>query len=102
MAGGIARDFRNILAVIDCLRLAEQNISDPDKVRAFISGAREGVDRGLRLTSQLLTFARQKELPTSAVDVNGLLANLELFLKYAAGSSVRIDFQFSPNLPKCL
>jgi signal transduction histidine kinase len=54
------------------------------------------------LTSQLLTFARQQELPTSAADVNALLSNLELFLKYGAGSSIRLDFQFSANLPKCL
>jgi signal transduction histidine kinase len=53
---GIAHDLRNILALIDsCLGLAEQNISDPDKIRAFIGGARERVDRGLRLTSELLT-----------------------------------------------
>ena len=103
MTGEIAHDFRNILAVIDSgLRLAERNVSDPDTVGACVAGAREGVDRGLRLTSQLLTFARQRELPTSAADVNALLANLELFLKYGAGSSVRIDFQFSANIPKCL
>lgn len=103
MTDGIAHDFRNILAVIDtCLRLAEPNISDPDKVRAFISGAREGVDRGLRLTSELLTWARQKELLASAADVNELFAKLELLLTCAIGSSVRIDFQFSANLPKCL
>jgi signal transduction histidine kinase len=99
---GIAHDLRNIFALIDsCLGLAEQNIGDPDKIRAFIGGAREGVDRGLRLTSELLTVARQNELPVSAADVNELLANLELLLQYASGSSVRIDFQFSPNLPKC-
>lgn len=55
------------LAVIDSgLRLAERNVSDPDMVRAFVAGAREGVDRALRLASQLLTFARQRALPTSA------------------------------------
>jgi signal transduction histidine kinase len=103
MTGGIAHDFRNILAVIDSgLQLTERNVSDPDRVRAFVAGAREGVVRGLRLTSQLLTFARQKELPTSAADVNALLVNLELFLKYGAGPSVRIDFLFSANLPKCV
>jgi signal transduction histidine kinase len=102
LTGGIAHDFRNILTVIDsCLRLAENNISDPHKVCAFIAGAREAVDRGLRLTLELLTLARQKELIASAADVNELLAKLELFLTCAVGSSIRIDFQFSANLPKC-
>jgi signal transduction histidine kinase len=103
MTGGIVHDFRNILAVIDSgLRLAERNISEPDTARTFIAGAREGVTRGLRLTSQLLTFARQKELPICAGNVNALLADLELFLKYGAGSSVRIDFGLSADIPKCL
>jgi signal transduction histidine kinase len=103
ITGGIAHDFRNILAVIDSpLRLAENNISDTDKVRAFIGGAQEGVDRGLRLTSELLTLARQKELLASAADVKELLSKLELLLTCAIGSSIRIEFQFSANLPKCL
>jgi signal transduction histidine kinase len=103
MTGGIAHDFRNILAVIDSgLRLVERNISEPEKARTFITGAREGVARGLRLTSQLLTFARQKEAPTSAADVNALLVNLQLFLKYGAGSSVCIDFHLSKNIPQCV
>ena len=103
ITGGIAYDFRNILAAIDSsLRLAENNISDPDKVRAFIGRARESVDRGLRLISELLTLARQKELIASAADVNELLSKLEMLLTCAIGSSVRIEFQFSANLPKCL
>ena len=103
MTGGIAHDFRNILSVIDSgLRLAERNINDPEMLHTFIAGARDGVDRGLRLTSQLLPFAQQRELPTSAADVNSLLVSLELFLKYGAGSLVRIDFQLSSDIPKCL
>ena len=103
MTGGIAHDFRNILSVIDSgLRLAESNSDDPEEMRAFISGAREAVVRGLRLTSQLLTFAQQGEIQTCAADANSLLKNLELFLRYGAGPSVRIVFDFSPTIPKCL
>jgi signal transduction histidine kinase len=103
MTGGIAHDFRNILAVIDGgLRLAERNCSEPDKVRAFIVGAREGVARGLELTSQLLTFAKQGELQPCASDANALLKNLELFLNYSAGSTVRVDLDLSPSIPNCL
>lgn len=103
MAGGIAHDFRNILSIIDSsLRLAESNLSDPDKIRTFISGAHEGIVRGVRLTSQLLDFAQQGEIKTCAADVNTLLKNLEMFLKFGAGPSVRIVYDYSPTLPKCL
>src|SRR5215204_3848420 len=96
MTGGIAHDFRNILSIIDSgLRLAESNLNDPDKVRTFISGAREGIARGLRLTSQLLSFAQQGEIKPCAADANLLLKNLELFLRYSVGPSARIVFDYS-------
>jgi signal transduction histidine kinase len=103
MTGGIAHDFRNILAVIDSgLRLAEKNSSDPRATCTFIAGARDGVARGLTLTSQLLTFAKQREFQARAADANELLKTLELFLRYGAGSEVRIILELSPSIPDCL
>jgi signal transduction histidine kinase len=103
MTGGIAHDFRNILTIIGSgLRLAETNSRDPDKVRTYIAGAREGVNRGLQLTSQLLAFAKQQELDARAGDVNELLTNLELFLQYGAGPGVRIRLELAQGIPECL
>ena len=82
--------------------LAESNLGDEDKIRIFLSAAREGIARGVRQTSQLLNFARQAEFKTCAADANLLLKNLELFLKYAAGPSVRIVLDCSPTIPSCL
>jgi signal transduction histidine kinase len=103
MTGGIAHDFRNILTIIESgLRLAEKNADEPQKVRTFVAGAREGIARGLELTSQLLIFARQGELQPCATDANALLKNLELFLKYGAGSTVCVDLDLSPSIPNCV
>jgi signal transduction histidine kinase len=103
MTGNIAHDFRNILAVIDSgLRLAERNSDDPKAASAFIAGAREGVARGLMLTSQLLSFAKQREFQARAADANELLKALELFLRYGAGSEVRVVLDLSTDIPKCL
>ena len=103
MTGGIAHDFRNILTVIEsALRLAEKNSEAPDRVRAYIAGARDGVDRGLQLISQLLGFAKQHELKASAGNANELLKTLELFLKYGAGPGIRIVFELVPDIPQCL
>ena len=47
MTGGIAHDFRNLLAAIESgLKLAERSSEQPEKVRAYIAAAREGIDRG--------------------------------------------------------
>ena len=103
MTGGIVHDFRNILAVIDSsLRLLAKSSNDPEGLQAFIAGARDGLDRGLRLTSQLLSFAKQRELQPQSANASELLKSLELFLKYGAGSAIRIVFELESDIPRCL
>jgi len=103
MTGGIAHDFRNLLAAIESgLRLAEKNSEQSDKVNVYIAAAREAIDRGLKLTSQLLAFAKQQELEAHAGDVNELLRNLELPLSYSAGPGIRIVLRLASDIPKCL
>ncbi len=103
MTGGIAHDFRNLLAVIESsLRLAERSLDEPDKVRAFIAASREGIDRGVALTSQLLAFAKHGELDVHAGDVNLFLKEFEPFLRYGAGPEIRVVFDLAPEVPKCL
>lgn len=103
MTGGIAHDFRNLLAVIESgLRLAERSSEQPEKVRAYIAAAREGIDRGVELTSQLLAFAKHQELDAHAGDLNEFLRNFEPFLRYGAGSGVRVVLDLASDIPKCL
>jgi signal transduction histidine kinase len=103
MIGPVVHDFRNILSVIDSgLRLAESNVSDPEKVLAYISGARHGIACGVRLTSQLLNVSKLGQVHICAVDLNSLLKTTEPFLKYGAGPSVSVILECSPTIPKCL
>lgn len=103
MTGGIAHDFRSLLAAIESgLRLAEKNSGQPEKARSYIAMIREEIDRGLELTSQLLAFAKQQELHPQVGDANEFLKNLEVFMKYSAGPDIRISLVLAPNLPKCL
>jgi signal transduction histidine kinase len=103
MTGGIAHDFRNLLAVIESgLRLAESGADEPDKARAYIAAAREGVDRGIELTSELLAFAKHQELNAHAGDPNEFLRIFEPFLRYGAGPNVRVKLELGSNIPDCL
>jgi signal transduction histidine kinase len=103
MTGGIVHDFRNLLAGIESgLRLTEKSSELPEKVRVYIAAAREGIDRGVKLASQLLAFATQQELEAHAGDVNELLKNLELFLRYGAGPGIRVVLELTSDIPKCL
>src|SRR6266480_3583029 len=103
MTGGIVHDFRNLLAAIESgLRLAEKNSEQSDKAHVYIAAAREAIDRGLKLTSQLLAFAKQQELEAHAGDVNELLRNLELPLRYSAGPGIRLVLYPASFLPQRL
>lgn len=102
MTAGIAHDFRNILAIIDSsLRLISALPSELDRLGFFVAGAREGVERGFNLTSQLLDFAKQLELPSRALDVNDLLNQLDRLLKYSADPAIRLVLDLGANIPRC-
>ena len=103
MTGGIAHDFGNILAVIASgLRVAQDNTRDTSKRMAALAAANDGVERGQRMISRLLAFARQQELHPGPEDVNALLDKLAMFLKYGAGAEIRVVLELAPDLPKCL
>ncbi|NLS07831.1 two-component sensor histidine kinase [Rhizobium sp. P32RR-XVIII] len=103
MTGGIAHDFRNLLAIIESgLRLAERKADQPESVRAYIAAAREGINRGVELTSQLLDFANHRELEVQARDLNELVKSFEPFLKFGAGAHIRVKLELGSGIPSCL
>jgi signal transduction histidine kinase len=103
MTGGIAHDFRNLLAVIDSgLRSAERRADEPESVRACIAAAREGIDRGIELTSELLAFAKHQELDIHAGNLNEFLRSFEPFLRYGAGPDIRVKLELGSDIPDCL
>jgi len=103
MTGGVAHDFRNVLAVVASgLRIAEQSAGDPAKLAAALTAAHEGVERGLRMISRLLAFAGPQEPKTGLEDVNALLEKLRMFLNYGAGPDIRVILELASDLPNCL
>src|SRR5271167_1050800 len=65
LTGGIAHDFNNLLAVLQgCLEMLDGRQAD-DRMQARVTLALQTVERGEKLTAQLLAFAR-REPPSSA------------------------------------
>jgi signal transduction histidine kinase len=103
MTGGIAHDFRNILAVLEAgLRLAEQNLDRPESIKVYIAASREALRRGSKLTAQLMDFARCSELEVCGGNANEYLNNLEPLLRFSAGPANPISIELQRNLPSCL
>src|SRR6516162_2779479 len=61
IAGGVAHNFNNLLAVVlGNLDLASRSSSDAERVRLYLEAATAAAERGAKLTWQLLSFARQQ------------------------------------------
>ena len=71
------------------------------RLAAALAAAHEGIRRGMRLTSQLVLFARPEKPDVHPENVNDLLNGLKSFLKYGAGPGIRLVLELAPNLPPC-
>lgn len=102
MTGGIVHDFRNILAAIDSgLRQAEHHLADPVQLRFCLAALHEGAARGLKMTTQLLTFTKGQECEPGNADVNELLRKLEILMRFAAGPGIRVSLDLARDLSDC-
>ncbi len=97
--GGIAHDFNNVLSII--LGNSEQirdHLREPEKVEKYAEQIRLAAERGSKLTSKLLKFARQRQPEVSVVDVNVLLRDQLNLLEKILTSRVNVLFQLADNV----
>lgn len=100
LAGGVAHDFNNMLTVIQgyCgLLLAETN--RPSESREGLQKIAQAARRASDLTGQLLMFSRRKAVQMQAVDLNGVLTNLQAMLPQLLGETIELEFHGRPDLP---
>jgi signal transduction histidine kinase/CheY-like chemotaxis protein len=99
LTGGVAHDFNNLLTVVTgSLDLVLQHPDDAAKVRNWADMALRAAERGQRLTSQLLTFARRQVTHPEIVNPNRLISEILGLLMRAVGSGVRIATELDPVL----
>jgi len=92
LTGGIAHDFNNLLHVVNLnLQLIERLKVNEERVRDYARRAKEAVDRGSRLTGQLLSFARTQSLVPRLHDLNALIRNMAELISISVGSHVRLN-----------
>ncbi|MFC5480090.1 CHASE domain-containing protein [Massilia suwonensis] len=94
LTGGVAHDFNNILHIISAnvqllLKSASQ-VEGNTKIEKRLHSILDAVERGSKLSSQLLAFARRQPLHPSLVNVGQLLERMDSLLHRAAGESVEI------------
>lgn len=100
LTGGVAHDFNNLLAVIsnglDVLSMRLQAHGDVKLVATM----RRAVDRGAKLTQQLLAFARQQPLKVERCDLNVLIRGFEVVLRRAVNSSIKFELKLDARIAR--
>ncbi|MDJ0910689.1 MAG: PAS domain S-box protein [Woeseiaceae bacterium] len=91
LVSGVAHDFNNTLAVIlGSLELLESP-QDAEEADALRRDALSAVERGARLTRQLLAFAHNSALDTATVNLNDLVQSMDGMLRRIIPESIQIE-----------
>ncbi|MFK5927429.1 MAG: PAS domain S-box protein [Desulfuromusa sp.] len=90
LTGGIAHDFNNILTVISgYVGLLQSQISENPKLLSKIQKIGEAAERGSKLTHGLLAYSHKKTKPSTPVDLNQLILNIQEFCSRVIGEHIQ-------------
>ena len=96
LTGGIAHDFNNILTVISgYVGLLESQTSDHPKLLSKIKKIGEAAERGSKLTHGLLAYSRKKSEPSTPVDLNKLILDIQDFFGRVIGERIKKTLSLS-------
>ena len=100
LTGGVAHDFNNLLTIIrsatDFLRRRDL---PEDRRRRYVDAISDTVDRGSKLTGQLLAFARRQPLMPQVFDVGVQVEGVSQLIRPLVGSLIQIRLDISD--PDC-
>lgn len=92
LTGGVAHDFNNLLQVIaGNLHLLARHEPDNANVQRRVSASIAAVERGAKLSSQLLAFARRQPLSPAVCELQQVFDDLGELLQRALGETIQIN-----------
>jgi signal transduction histidine kinase/CheY-like chemotaxis protein/CHASE3 domain sensor protein len=93
LTGGVAHDFNNLLQIIGAnLDLLVADTRGNERNLARLQSAISAVERGSRLTGQLLSFARRQALAPGVTNLGRLLPDMADLLRRTLGERVELEF----------
>ena len=91
LAGGVAHDFNNILAIINaCTEFLRDRIDPAAEPSHYIENIRKATERGSSLTRQLLAFSRTPAIQPRVLDLNERLKDIGKLLRPLMGDDVEV------------
>jgi PAS domain S-box-containing protein len=106
LAGGVAHDFNNILAVIaNYAELLTETLEAPAPSEADLVAARtdlgqisRAAERATRLTKQLLAFGRREITQAEVLNLNEVIGDVEQMLRRVLGEHIHLITSLDPDL----
>jgi signal transduction histidine kinase len=99
LTGGVAHDFNNVLQIIGGnLQLLKLVGGLNDAARTRVEMALAGVERGAKLSSHLLAFARRQPLQAVVLNPGHLLRQMDDMMRRVLGPNARIVTDIDPSL----
>jgi len=97
LAGGMAHDFNNLVAVIlSYADFALQALDAEHPARQDVEEIRAAGNRAGQLTRQLLAFSRKQPLVPEPLDLNRVVADVHGMLNRLLGESIELVVQLAP------
>ncbi|WP_375765923.1 response regulator [Archangium gephyra] len=91
LTGGVAHDFNNLLQVIaGNLQLLQRDVVGNERALSRLQTATRAVERGAKLASQLLSFARRQPLQPLVVNVSKVVRGMDDLLRRTLGEEVEL------------
>jgi PAS domain S-box-containing protein len=99
LAGGVAHDFNNMLAVIiNYASFLEDSLEKDDPRRADVGEILASADRAAALVRQLLTFSRRDIARPQVLDAGRVISGLGRFLRTSVPESIALEIDV-PDSP---
>jgi PAS domain S-box-containing protein len=109
LAGGVAHDFNNLLTAIrgftDLAYTRAKDLGDSPaarEVREDLAEALATVDRGVAITSQLLTFSRRMPVEPKPMDLRVAIRDIVPMLGRLLTNRIRLETELGDQLPLTL
>lgn len=103
LAGGVAHDFNNLLTAINGYSsLALQRLDDDHPIKPYIEEVKKAGDRATNLTRQLLAFGRKQILQPLALNLNGVVSDMNKMLRRLIGEDIVLTAKLDAGVGKVM
>jgi PAS domain S-box-containing protein len=103
LAGGVAHDFNNILAVVAAnASLLAETMPQEGENAELVAEIESAVQRGSAMTRQLLAFSRKQVIEPIVLDLNAAVSDTRKMLRRMVGEDVSIQTSLEPELGRVL